>query len=51
MDVLWIPVILPHSEAELLHPSTQDLTLFVNRISELVLNMVQQMASLYSPEG
>jgi len=29
----------------------QDLTLFVNRISELVLNMVQQMASLYSPEG
>ena len=29
----------------------QDLTLFVNRISELVKNMIQQAASLYSSEG
>ena len=29
----------------------QDLTMFVNRISELVKHMVQQMGSLYSTEG
>lgn len=29
----------------------QDLTLFVNRINELVKNMLQQMSSLYSQEG
>ena len=34
------------------HPSLcQDLTMFVNRISELVKHMVQQMGSLYSTEG
>ncbi len=29
----------------------QDLTLFVNRISELVKSTLQQLASLYSTEG
>ena len=29
----------------------QDLVLFVNRISELVKNMFQQLSSLYSSEG
>ena len=34
-----------------LPPLCQDLTMFVNRISELVKHMVQQMGSLYSTEG
>lgn len=29
----------------------QDLSLFVNRIHELVKNIIQQLASLYSSEG